>query len=94
MTLTMIFKGFGPWRQLAQNHKGRMTHADQQFLKKYSQNYIIHLNNRLYCARFPWKEDHPPLSSNYNTCWQKTCSLTHHLAQTPNLLQLYDGVTP
>ena len=71
---------------------GKNTNADQQFLEMYSQRYITRLEDRSYCARFPWKENHPPLPSNYKTCWQRTRSLARRLAQTPDLLKLYDGI--
>ena len=66
--------------------------ADQQFLETYSQRYITRLEDGSYCARFPWKDNHPPLPSNYKTCWQRTRSLARRLAQTPDLLKLYDGI--
>ena len=68
------------------------TNADQKFLETYSQNYITRLEDGSYCARFPWKGNHPPLPSNFSNCQQRTRSLAHRLAQTPNLLQLYDSV--
>ena len=73
-----------------QAHAG--TNADQQFLETYTQRYITCLEDGSYCARFPWKENHPPLPSNYKTCQQRTHSLTRRLAQTPDLLKLYDGI--
>ena len=71
---------------------GKNMNADQQFLETYSQKYITRLEHGSYCARFPWKENHPPLPSNYKTCWQRTRSLARRLAQTPDLLKLYDGI--
>lgn len=68
------------------------TNANQQFLDTYSQRYITRLEDGSYCARFPWKENHLPLPSNYKTCWQRTHSLARCLAQTPDLLKLYDGI--
>ena len=68
------------------------TNPDQQFFDMYSQNYITRLEDGSYCARFPWKENHPPLPSNFKTCWQRTRSLARRLARTPDLLHLYDGI--
>ena len=49
--------------------------ADRKFLEMYSQSYITHLEDGSYCARFLWKENHPPLSSNFNNCQQRTRSV-------------------
>ena len=70
----------------------KSMNADQQFLETYSQMHITRQEDGSYCARFPWKDNHPPLPSNYNTCWQRTRSLACRLSQTPDLLKLYDGV--
>jgi len=72
-------------------HKDSILNENQQFLKHY-QNSIIQLNDKSYCAKLPWKEHHPPLPSNYNICLQRVHSLAKLLAQTPGMLQLYDGV--
>ena len=71
-------------------HKDSVLSANQQFLKHYSKNSITRLNGKSYYAKLPWKEHHPPLPSNY-VCL-RVRSLTKRLAQTPGMLQLYDGV--
>ena len=73
-----------------QADKGMNT--NQQFLETYSKRYITRLEDGSYCARFPLKDNHPPLPSNYKTCWQRTRSLARRLTQTPDLLKLYDGI--
>ena len=73
-------------------HKDSVLSTNQQFLKHYSKNSITQLNDKSYCAKLPWKEHHPPLPSNYNICLQRVRSLAKRLAQTPGMLQLYDGV--
>ena len=75
-----------------ESQKDNMLNANQQFLEHYSQHSITWLNDESYCARLPWKEHHPPLPSNYNVCLQRALSPSKRLAQTPGLLQIYDGV--
>ena len=43
-------------------------------------------------ARFPWKEQHPPLPTNFNICKRRTHSLVRRLSQTPNLLSKYSTI--
>jgi len=42
-----------------------------------------------YSLKFPWKENHPPLPTNYNVCSRRTHSLARRLAQTPESLKMY-----
>lgn len=80
------------WTLKTAGTEPQIKNADQKFLEIYSQNYITHLEDGSYCAEFPWKEKHPPLPSNFNNFQQRACSLARCLSQTPDLLQLYDGV--
>ena len=34
-----------------------------------------------YSAKFPWKEDSPPLPSNYGNCARRTRAMVRRLAQ-------------
>ena len=45
-----------------------------------------------YSLRFPWKEDHPVLPSNYSVCYRRTRSLARRLAKTPELLKQYGRI--
>ena len=45
-----------------------------------------------YVVRFPWKEDHAPLPSNFEVCQRRTRSLVHRLASTPDLMKTYDQI--
>ena len=47
----------------------------KQFLRSYIQSSIICQPDGLYSLRFPWKENHPPLPSNYRVCERRTRSL-------------------
>ena len=65
---------------------------DKKFLDNYSEHCITRLQDGSYCARLPWKENHPPLPSNFNICWKRTRSLAYRLSQTPELLCIYNGI--
>ena len=43
-------------------------------------------------VKFPWKEDHAPLPSNYEVCKRRTRSLARRLANTPKLMVTYDKI--
>ena len=42
-------------------------------------------------ARFPWKEQHPLLPTNFNIC-KRTQSLVQRLSQAPHLLSRYGAI--
>ena len=42
--------------------------------------------------KFPWKEDHPSLPSNFSVCAKCTRSLAQRLAKSPELLQMYGRI--
>jgi len=48
-------------------------------------NLITYQQNGSYSLKFPWKENHPPLPTNYNVCNRRMRSLARRLAQTPDL---------
>lgn len=68
------------------------NNVDKKFLDDYSQLCITRLQDGSYCVRLPWKESHPPLPSNFNICWKRTCSLACQLSQMPELLQTYNSI--
>ena len=68
------------------------NNVDKKFLDDYLEHCITRLQDGSYCARLPWKESHPPLPSNFNICWKRTRLLAHHLAQTPELLHIYNRI--
>jgi len=59
----------------------------------YLQSHITREDNGSYCVKFPWKQNHTPLSSNYTMCMKKTRSLARKVSQEPELLQLYCSIT-
>ena len=65
---------------------------ENDFLERYQQSCIRREQDDAYCVKFPWKQDHPPLPSNYAVCMNKTCSLARKLSHTPELLHLYGKI--
>ena len=58
----------------------------EQFFQNYSSSSISRCANGSYMARFPWKDNHPPLPTNFNICKKRTHSLVRRLSQKPHLL--------
>ena len=55
-------------------------------------NSITRREDGSYVVRFPWKEDHAPLPSNYEVCQRRTRSLVRRLANTPDLMKTYNQI--
>ncbi|XP_065902524.1 uncharacterized protein [Dysidea avara] len=66
--------------------------SDQDIFDCYLQSHIKREDDGAYCVKFPWKQDHPALPSNYTVCTKKTRSLARKLSQEPELLQLYGKI--
>ena len=65
---------------------------DKQFFQNYSSTAISRCADGSYMARLPWKEQHPPLPTNFNISQKRTTSLVRRLAQTPHMLSTYDAI--
>ena len=65
---------------------------DTDFLQNYMKNCITVTQSGTYSLKFPWKIDHPALSSNYTVCAKHTRSMANRLAKTPHLLQIYNNI--
>ena len=65
---------------------------DDAFLGQYMHTHITTKPDGTYSLRFPWKDSHPPLPSNYTVCSRRTRSLAVRLAKTPGLLKIYGGI--
>ena len=65
---------------------------DNTFLEQYSNSHITRLEDGSYSTKFPWKDDCPPLPSNYSICEGRTRSIIHRLVQTAGMLQTYDDI--
>ena len=61
-------------------------------MEHYIKTYILHQPNGSYTARLPWKEDHPPLPTNYFTCTRRLRTLPHKLKATPTLFATYSEI--
>ena len=48
---------------------------DKQFLRSYMESSINCQPDGSYSLKFPWKDNHPPLPSNYSICEKRTRSL-------------------
>lgn len=66
--------------------------SPNSFLDSYIANSVKRLNDGSYCARFPWKDSHPPLPTNFSTCSHRTRSQARKLAQNPPLLSKYNDI--
>ena len=60
------------------------------FMDTYLHSSITRQDNGSYVVKFPWKEDHAPLPSNYQVSKRRTRSLVRSLAGTPDLMRTYD----
>ena len=69
-----------------------VRNPDQQFLNSYSESQILRQDDRTYCAGFPWRAEHHPVPDNFNVCQKCTQFLAHELAQSPDLLEIYNGI--
>ncbi|XP_065892844.1 uncharacterized protein [Dysidea avara] len=49
--------------------------SDKTFLEQYSSSHITWQEDGSYTARFPWKDDHPPLPNSYSICQGRMRSL-------------------
>ena len=65
---------------------------DEQFFQDYSSASVSRCPDGSYMARFPWKQQHPPLPTNFNICKKRTHSLVRRLSQTTHLLSKYDTI--
>ena len=68
------------------------TDGDDNFLKNYMQSSIKCQPNGALSLKFPWKEEHPPLPSNFSVCAKYTRSLAQRLARSPELLRMYGQI--
>ena len=66
--------------------------SNEQFLQSYINSNITCQPDGSYSLRSPWKENRPPLPTNYNVCNRRTRSLARRLAQTPQIFKLYNDI--
>jgi len=66
--------------------------SDTHFLTQYQQFCITRESDGPNSVQFPWKEDHPPLTTNYQICKNITRSLVRRLGQNQELLHFYGKI--
>ena len=67
-------------------------HLNDNFLQLYMKTHIRVRSDGAYSLRFPWKENHPPLPSNFSVCSRRTRSMAHRLAKSSELLTQYGTI--
>ena len=82
------------WKAEASGLSSDTADTDDSFLQAYMQSSIKHQapTDGALSLRFPWKEDHPSLPSNFSVCAKHTRSLVQRLAKTPELLHMYGKI--
>ena len=55
-------------------------------------NSITRQDDGSYMVKFPWKDDHAPLPSNFHVCERRARSLAHKLIHTPDLMKKYNAI--
>ena len=65
---------------------------DANFMQEYMTTKITTQPDGAYSLKFPWKNAHPPLPTNYAVCARRTRSMVQRLSKTPHLLQLYNTI--
>ena len=65
---------------------------EHSFIREYQQTAISRESDGSYTGRFPWKKDHPRLSTNSVVCKKRTRATMKRSSQTPELLQTYGTI--
>ncbi|XP_053391600.1 uncharacterized protein LOC128554345 [Mercenaria mercenaria] len=61
------------------------------YLENYQQNAIQYSNGK-YTAQLPWKQDHPPLPTNYQITKRRTENTIRRLSAEPEILLKYGEI--
>ncbi|XP_065904066.1 uncharacterized protein [Dysidea avara] len=80
------------WKAESSGISPNTMDSDDNFLKGYMQSKIKRQPDGALTLKFPWKEDHPSLPSNFSICAKSTRSLAQRLAKTPELLRVYGQI--
>ena len=81
-----------PWKSEFTDTMSSADTMTNAFFQHYMQTHITAQPDGGYSLRFPWKEGHQPLPSNYTVCSRRTRSLAHRLAKTPELMKHYGKI--
>jgi hypothetical protein len=72
---------------------GPTTNNDESSLsREYQQSAISREDDGSYTAKFPWKDKHPALPSNFSICQKRTRSTVQRLSRSLELLQTYGTI--
>ena len=69
--------------------------AQPQSCNQFTDNYlksIVQDESGSYVVKYPWKNDHAPLPTNFKVCARRTRALARRLTNTPDLLQMYNNI--
>ena len=80
------------WKLESSGTSPSTVDSGDNFLKTYMQTSIACQPNGTLSLKFPWKEDHPFLPSNFSICVKQTRSLAQRLAKDPELLSMYGQI--
>ena len=81
-----------PWKSEFTDTMSNEDTMNNAFFQQYMKTHITTRPDGGYSLRFPWKEGHQPLPSNYSICSRRTRSLAYRLAKTPELLKQYGKI--
>ena len=62
------------------------------FLQEYLRDSVTRQTDGTYLVKFPWKPAHPVLPMNKSTCERRVRALARKLNNTPDMLQVYNGI--
>jgi len=80
------------WKTEESGISSSTVDADDTFLQAYMWSSIRCQPDGALSLKFPWKENHASLPSNFSICANQTRSLAQHLAKTPELLHMYGKI--
>jgi len=83
--------GISFWSMEAAGIEGQ-TNPTVDFLSKFQESSITQEKDGGYTVKFPWKQDHPPLPTNFAIAERRTRSLARKLKQAPELLEMYGNI--
>ncbi|XP_052245627.1 uncharacterized protein LOC127854603 [Dreissena polymorpha] len=69
-------------------HAAEKDETAIEYLQNYQNNFISFSDGK-YCAKLPWKQEHPSLPSNYGVTKRRTEVTIKRLSEDPFILQKY-----
>ena len=94
--LQHLFRYWNQFRRLSQVGVNVIlpneTEANKTQTVSEYQNSSIRLENDQYCAKLPWKDNHPPLPTNQSIARGRTRSTVRRLSKEPPMLAAYNKI--